>query len=446
MVESVAARELLEKYEEAMAKVGPTVRGAVEKDAAVMGLELEGRLRDLAEGYTRLNQLALEAPLGLASAAAQHHARLGSFGLSEEAACPVSTWDEERHRDVLWETREALRLLDARFGKLPGAKTARAARLRLPGAKFSSDVRPPVFERRAKPESTSPVKLCRYRGGFHGEPIEGKPQAAPPEKKKKKPKAQPTRVVVKERNYADVLAVAKASLGAAVSSANRAVGSWGEALGSETTQAAAAESAARTAALSRPREPVEPVQPVEPVEPIEPAEPVESMTAVVVDQPAAEYRVMAPRRVPAAERVFQQTTARPIETLDRDLYLASPGDASDCTQPTTGPLPRRAAPCIEPGLAPLETERVIAVANAPPLWIPQGKRKPLKPRVTGGKAKVRPSPLPPSVPPTDLPREAFDDPDQRDCARLVARFMLARDRLSAAPPNPPVEETGTGES
>lgn len=59
------ARDLVAGYEEVMEKVGPTVRGVVQKEVEEISVSLEERIRELAQGYTRLNQLALEAPLGL---------------------------------------------------------------------------------------------------------------------------------------------------------------------------------------------------------------------------------------------------------------------------------------------------------------------------------------------------------------------------------------------
>lgn len=63
--EAMIARDLVAGYEEAMEKVGPTVRSVVQKEVEDISVSLEERIRELAQGYTRLNQLALEAPLGL---------------------------------------------------------------------------------------------------------------------------------------------------------------------------------------------------------------------------------------------------------------------------------------------------------------------------------------------------------------------------------------------
>ena len=55
---------------------GPDLRD-MSDCAAARAAELEARLRELCDGYERLNRLALEAPLGLAAAARSHRAKLG---------------------------------------------------------------------------------------------------------------------------------------------------------------------------------------------------------------------------------------------------------------------------------------------------------------------------------------------------------------------------------
>ena len=55
---------------------GPDLRD-MSDGAAARAAELEARLRELCDGYERLNRLALEAPLGLAAAARSHRAKPG---------------------------------------------------------------------------------------------------------------------------------------------------------------------------------------------------------------------------------------------------------------------------------------------------------------------------------------------------------------------------------
>lgn len=191
------------------------------------------QLQSLAEGYARLNQLALDAPLGLVSAAAAHHARLSSFGLSTERTLRIADdWDKEKHRQVMWENREIKRSLDSRFVKLSSKKVPRyrrETREQLPGAKFS-DSRRPVFERKKPVANTNGfIALKRYRGGYHFTRVETQREEEPPGPENEKTKStsirrkSTKRSVAAKGDHSEIIAVAKESMREAAASVKRAV-------------------------------------------------------------------------------------------------------------------------------------------------------------------------------------------------------------------------------
>ena len=102
---------------------GPDLRD-MSDCAAARAAELEARLRELCDGYERLNRLALEAPLGLAAAARSHRAKLG--GDARRISDAVAGWDADRHLAVLDEARDAKNAADAR-ARRGGPRRRRAA-------------------------------------------------------------------------------------------------------------------------------------------------------------------------------------------------------------------------------------------------------------------------------------------------------------------------------
>ena len=153
---------------------GPDLRD-MSDCAAARAAELEARLRELCDGYERLNRLALEAPLGLAAAARSHRAKLG--GDARRISDAVAGWDADRHLAVLDEARDAKNAADAR---------ARGAADRGGGAlpPKRRDARRAEKAERAAAASAArgdaayyAVPLRRYRGGYHGDAAAAPPAA-----------------------------------------------------------------------------------------------------------------------------------------------------------------------------------------------------------------------------------------------------------------------------
>lgn len=367
-----AARQAVDCYEAVMSKVPPMASEAEEMSAA-----LEARLKSLAVGYARLNQLALEAPLGLASAAAAHQARLASFGMSEDRAV-VGSWDAEKHRDVLWETREAKRQLDGRKQRKP----PRLAQPRVPGAKFASKVFEQPKRQVVKVDEELTIPAYRERPA-HVEP--------PRPRAKKKP--VPVRVIIKDQQNTEALKAATEAARAAAAAAKRA--------------AAAADRAAAAPPVAAPRE--------------APAV-YDCVDHVVIDNPVPDYRILpvsgaAPYSTPFAPPPPpppEPASARPRTKRHADLYLAAPRDADEQDAPLRQ-LPSRFVDDDPPPPA----------HSADPLiWIPQGAAMPPAPPPDRPPSPVA---VPPRTSDATLAPPIGDLRQNEDaCLRLVTRLMLDR--------------------
>lgn len=367
-----AARQVVDCYEAVMSKVPPIASEAEEMSAA-----LEARLKSLAVGYARLNQLALEAPLGLASAAAAHQARLASFGMSEDRAV-FGSWDAEKHRDVLWETREAKRQLDGRKQRKP----PRLAQPRVPGAKFASKVFEPRKRQVVKVDEELTIPAYRERP-VHVEP--------PRPRAKKKP--APVRVIIKDQHNTEALKAATEAARAAAAAARRA--------------ASAADRAAAGPPVATPRPPAV----------------YDCVDHVVIDNPAPDYRILpvsggdaaAPSlRAALAPPEPAMASARPKTKRHPDLYLAAPRDADE-----------HDAPLRQPPTRFVDDDPPPPAHSADPLiWIPHGAARPPSP------PPDRP-PSPVVVPPRTIDATLappIGDVRQNEdaCLRLVTRIMLDR--------------------
>ena len=328
-----------------------------ERSADMLASQLEKRLMDLREGYNHLNALAMAAPSGLANAAAASQARLSAFGTAMEHPA-VGAWNSERHRDVLYEAREEKRNVDLKYRATREGRSSSSLR------QGASALTP---ARKKEPEENMdyPVAIGRYRGGFHGE---AKPKgekkvvdaaATPPpslktKKKTRAPVPKPTIIVKDDTNAKAAVAFAKKILRETADAAKRAADA------ADRAADHAAEVAARPAA-----------------------------PAIVVPPAAddmSDYRVLPVKKKQQFQAQFVETRNegdRPVHRPTRNdadapyvtriaenVLLAKPLDAG--SMPLPRPRKNRGASCVEPGLSHAESERLLALAEATPLYFPSG--------------------------------------------------------------------------
>ena len=305
----------------------------------------------------------------LENAAAACQARLSAFG-TPVSVPSVGAWDSERHRDVLYETRELKRTVDLKYR---GVQSQR----RRP--------REPTVKKPVKEDHPDyPVALRKYRGGFHGEPTsekktpEKKKLTAGKENVKKKVKKGPTIVVKDDTSAKAAVAFAKKTLKEVTDAAKRAA----------DAAARAAENANKSVVVVQ-----EPPPPKPPPPPMTRPEP-------------PQYRVLPVSRPPSVPEPLPREPLPPeappekVSRVGDHVLLAKPVDDLDTAVPLR-PVPIQAG------------ER--AIPEATPLYFPSGSG------LVSQKPRRRPDPVALHVPPVPDPK-----PTDVDTVDLVARMMLAR--------------------
>ena len=138
------------------------------QDAESLSHSLEVKMRELCDGYARLNRLAMEAPLGIASAASSHACRIA--GGRRSILDAISGWDAERHRAIIDELRDAKQDIDMRNEKNYEARARPTGRRRRTVTQASMcETKARGAGQMSTEQLLHSVSLRTYRGGCHGE-------------------------------------------------------------------------------------------------------------------------------------------------------------------------------------------------------------------------------------------------------------------------------------
>ena len=142
--------------------------GVIGQDAESLSHSLEVKMRELCDGYAHLNRLAMEAPLGIASAASSHTCRIA--GGRRSILDAISGWDAERHRAIIDELRDAKQDIDMRNEKNYEARARPTGRRRRTVTQASMcEAKARGAGRMSTEQLLHSVSLRTYRGGCHGE-------------------------------------------------------------------------------------------------------------------------------------------------------------------------------------------------------------------------------------------------------------------------------------
>ena len=141
--------------------------GVIGQDAESLSHSLEVKMRELCDGYAHLNRLAMEAPLGIASAASSHTCRIA--GGRRSILDAISGWDAERHRAIIDELRDAKQDLDMRTEAIEARARPTGRRRRTVTQASMCDTKARAAGRMSTEQLLHSVSLRTYRGGCHGE-------------------------------------------------------------------------------------------------------------------------------------------------------------------------------------------------------------------------------------------------------------------------------------
>ena len=140
--------------------------GVIGQDAESLSHTLEVKMRELCDGYAHLNRLAMEAPLGIASAASSHTCRIA--GGRRSILDAISGWDAERHRAIIDELRDAKQDLDMRTEAIEARARPTGRRRRTVTQASMCDTKARAAGRMSTEQLLHSVSLRTYRGGCHG--------------------------------------------------------------------------------------------------------------------------------------------------------------------------------------------------------------------------------------------------------------------------------------